>query len=103
MLCLKQHPTALCPPEYMVCFLHRLIAAVRLCWDEGARKISGSVGSEGTAFPPPAHISCSPLGHVSLTVAPVFCLQRPMSPRSSSTMGRWTTLTCRGWGGSSRT
>lgn len=45
---LKQHPTALCPPEYMVCFLHRLITAVRACWDEGNRKSPGSVGSEGT-------------------------------------------------------
>uniref|UniRef100_A0A669CD25 RING-type E3 ubiquitin transferase n=1 Tax=Oreochromis niloticus TaxID=8128 RepID=A0A669CD25_ORENI len=34
----EQHPTALCPPEYMVCFLHRLITAVRGCWDEGHRK-----------------------------------------------------------------
>lgn len=59
----------------MVCFLHRLIAAVRLCWDEGARKISGSVSSEGTAFPPPAHISYTPPDHVSLTVAP--CLLSP--------------------------
>lgn len=75
MFCLEQHPTALCPPEYMVCFLHRLIAAVRLCWDEGARKIPGSVSSEGTAFPPPAHIGQPPLCHVSLTVAP--CLLSP--------------------------
>jgi len=44
----KQHPTALCPPEYMVCFLHRLITAVRACWDEGNRKSAGSLGSEGT-------------------------------------------------------
>uniref|UniRef100_A0A8D3C4Z3 E3 ubiquitin-protein ligase RNF123 n=1 Tax=Scophthalmus maximus TaxID=52904 RepID=A0A8D3C4Z3_SCOMX len=41
-----QHPTALCPPEYMVCFLHRLITAVRTCWDEGNRKNPGSVRSE---------------------------------------------------------
>uniref|UniRef100_A0A669BJ81 RING-type E3 ubiquitin transferase n=1 Tax=Oreochromis niloticus TaxID=8128 RepID=A0A669BJ81_ORENI len=34
----RGHPTALCPPEYMVCFLHRLITAVRGCWDEGHRK-----------------------------------------------------------------
>uniref|UniRef100_A0A3Q1B711 RING-type E3 ubiquitin transferase n=1 Tax=Amphiprion ocellaris TaxID=80972 RepID=A0A3Q1B711_AMPOC len=30
----RGHPTALCPPEYMVCFLHRLITAVRSCWEE---------------------------------------------------------------------
>uniref|UniRef100_A0A8P4KT18 E3 ubiquitin-protein ligase RNF123 n=1 Tax=Dicentrarchus labrax TaxID=13489 RepID=A0A8P4KT18_DICLA len=41
-----QHPTALCPPEYMVCFLHRLITAVRASWDEGNRKSPGSVSSE---------------------------------------------------------
>lgn len=26
--------TMLCPPEYMVCFLHRLISALRYYWDE---------------------------------------------------------------------
>lgn len=44
----EQHPTALCPPEYMVCFLHRLITAVRGCWDEGHRKSPSSVSSDGT-------------------------------------------------------
>uniref|UniRef100_A0A3B4GVD5 E3 ubiquitin-protein ligase RNF123 n=1 Tax=Pundamilia nyererei TaxID=303518 RepID=A0A3B4GVD5_9CICH len=43
----EQHPTALCPPEYMVCFLHRLITAVRGCWDEGHRKSPSSVSSDG--------------------------------------------------------
>uniref|UniRef100_A0A3B4GV13 E3 ubiquitin-protein ligase RNF123-like n=1 Tax=Pundamilia nyererei TaxID=303518 RepID=A0A3B4GV13_9CICH len=38
----RGHPTALCPPEYMVCFLHRLITAVRGCWDEGHRKSPSS-------------------------------------------------------------
>uniref|UniRef100_A0A8D3EDQ9 E3 ubiquitin-protein ligase RNF123 n=1 Tax=Scophthalmus maximus TaxID=52904 RepID=A0A8D3EDQ9_SCOMX len=47
-----QHPTALCPPEYMVCFLHRLITAVRTCWDEGNRKNPGSVRSEEAYVPP---------------------------------------------------
>uniref|UniRef100_A0AAQ6IDT1 RING-type E3 ubiquitin transferase n=1 Tax=Anabas testudineus TaxID=64144 RepID=A0AAQ6IDT1_ANATE len=47
-----QHPTALCPPEYMVCFLHRLITAVRLCWDEGNRKSPGSISSEDAYVPP---------------------------------------------------
>uniref|UniRef100_A0A8P4GNB9 RING-type E3 ubiquitin transferase n=1 Tax=Dicentrarchus labrax TaxID=13489 RepID=A0A8P4GNB9_DICLA len=47
-----QHPTALCPPEYMVCFLHRLITAVRASWDEGNRKSPGSVSSEEAYVPP---------------------------------------------------
>uniref|UniRef100_A0A3Q2Y3J0 E3 ubiquitin-protein ligase RNF123 n=1 Tax=Hippocampus comes TaxID=109280 RepID=A0A3Q2Y3J0_HIPCM len=42
-------PTALCPPEYMLCFLHRLITAVRACWDESCKKSPGSV----SAFVPP--------------------------------------------------
>lgn len=42
-----QHPTALCPPEYMVCFLHRLMAAVRSCWDDSCRKSPGSISAEG--------------------------------------------------------
>uniref|UniRef100_A0AAQ6ABA1 E3 ubiquitin-protein ligase RNF123 n=1 Tax=Amphiprion ocellaris TaxID=80972 RepID=A0AAQ6ABA1_AMPOC len=37
----RGHPTALCPPEYMVCFLHRLITAVRSCWEESSRKTGG--------------------------------------------------------------
>uniref|UniRef100_A0A4W6FF04 RING-type E3 ubiquitin transferase n=1 Tax=Lates calcarifer TaxID=8187 RepID=A0A4W6FF04_LATCA len=48
----RGHPTALCPPEYMVCFLHRLITAVRSCWDEGNRKSPGSVNSEEAYVPP---------------------------------------------------
>ena len=32
-LCLQNMPM-LCPPEYMVCFLHRLISALRHYWDE---------------------------------------------------------------------
>uniref|UniRef100_A0A3Q2V849 RING-type E3 ubiquitin transferase n=1 Tax=Haplochromis burtoni TaxID=8153 RepID=A0A3Q2V849_HAPBU len=47
-----QHPTALCPPEYMVCFLHRLITAVRGCWDEGHRKSPSSVSSDEAYVPP---------------------------------------------------
>ncbi|KAM7401506.1 hypothetical protein PAMP_016815 [Pampus punctatissimus] len=47
-----QHPTALCPPEYMVCFLHRLITAVRSCWDEGNRKSHSSISSEDAYVPP---------------------------------------------------
>lgn len=29
-----QNVPLLCPPEYMVCFLHRLISALRCYWDE---------------------------------------------------------------------
>lgn len=32
-LCLQNMPM-LCPPEYMVCFLHRLLSALRYYWDE---------------------------------------------------------------------
>lgn len=48
----RGHPTALCPPEYMVCFLHRLITAVRSCWDEGQRSSPGSVSSDDAYVPP---------------------------------------------------
>ncbi|XP_030579723.1 E3 ubiquitin-protein ligase RNF123 isoform X2 [Archocentrus centrarchus] len=48
----RGHPTALCPPEYMVCFLHRLITAVRACWDEGHHKSPSSVSSEEAYVPP---------------------------------------------------
>ncbi|XP_018581129.2 E3 ubiquitin-protein ligase RNF123 isoform X1 [Scleropages formosus] len=48
----RGNPTVLCPPEYMVCFLHRLIAAVRSYWDEGKRKIPGTVPSEEAYVPP---------------------------------------------------
>ncbi|KAL7408728.1 hypothetical protein ABVT39_028384 [Epinephelus coioides] len=48
----RGHPTALCPPEYMVCFLHRLITAVRASWDEGSRKTLSSISSEEAYVPP---------------------------------------------------
>ncbi|XP_051977276.1 E3 ubiquitin-protein ligase RNF123-like [Xyrauchen texanus] len=48
----RGNPTVLCPPEYMVCFLHRLIAAIRSYWDEGKRKIPGSISSEDAYVPP---------------------------------------------------
>ncbi|KAM8868482.1 E3 ubiquitin-protein ligase RNF123 isoform 2-T2 [Synchiropus picturatus] len=48
----RGHPTVLCPPEYMVCFLHRLITAVRMCWDEGTRKIPGSTSSDDAYVAP---------------------------------------------------
>ncbi|KAG7493787.1 E3 ubiquitin-protein ligase RNF123 isoform X1 [Solea senegalensis] len=48
----RGHPTALCPPEYMVCFLHRLITAVRSCWNDTHRKSVSSVRSEEAYVPP---------------------------------------------------
>uniref|UniRef100_A0A8C2DT08 E3 ubiquitin-protein ligase RNF123 n=1 Tax=Cyprinus carpio TaxID=7962 RepID=A0A8C2DT08_CYPCA len=39
----RGNPTVLCPPEYMVCFLHRLITAIRSYWDEGKRRSPGSI------------------------------------------------------------
>ncbi|XP_077582387.1 E3 ubiquitin-protein ligase RNF123 isoform X2 [Stigmatopora nigra] len=48
----RGHPTALCPPEYMLCFLHRLIAAVRACWDEASKKSPGSLPSDEAYVPP---------------------------------------------------
>ena len=34
MSCALQNMPMLCPPEYMVSFLHRLISALRYYWDE---------------------------------------------------------------------
>ncbi|MBN3310661.1 RN123 ligase, partial [Amia calva] len=48
----RGNPTVLCPPEYMVCFLHRLIIAVRSYWDEGKRKTPGTISSEEAYVPP---------------------------------------------------
>ncbi|RXM97853.1 E3 ubiquitin-protein ligase RNF123 [Acipenser ruthenus] len=48
----RGNPAVLCPPEYMVCFLHRLIAAVRFYWEESKRKSSGVLGSEEAYVPP---------------------------------------------------
>ncbi|XP_051550030.1 E3 ubiquitin-protein ligase RNF123-like [Myxocyprinus asiaticus] len=48
----RGNPTVLCPPEYMVCFLHRLITAIRSYWDEGKRKSPGSISSEDAYVPP---------------------------------------------------
>ncbi|XP_076850361.1 LOW QUALITY PROTEIN: E3 ubiquitin-protein ligase RNF123-like [Brachyhypopomus gauderio] len=48
----RGNPTVLCPPEYMVCFLHRLITAVRSYWDEGKRKTPGAISSEEAYVPP---------------------------------------------------
>uniref|UniRef100_A0AAY4B0T3 SPRY domain-containing protein n=1 Tax=Denticeps clupeoides TaxID=299321 RepID=A0AAY4B0T3_9TELE len=48
----RANPTVLCPPEYMVCFLHRLITAVRSYWDEGKKKIPDYVNSEEAYVPP---------------------------------------------------
>ncbi|XP_063071315.1 E3 ubiquitin-protein ligase RNF123 [Engraulis encrasicolus] len=49
----RANPTVLCPPEYMVCFLHRLITAVRSYWDEQkSRRPGGNVTSEDAYVPP---------------------------------------------------
>uniref|UniRef100_A0A8C1WWS1 RING-type E3 ubiquitin transferase n=1 Tax=Cyprinus carpio TaxID=7962 RepID=A0A8C1WWS1_CYPCA len=48
----RGNPTVLCPPEYMVCFIHRLITAIRSYWDEGKRKSPGSISSEDAYVPP---------------------------------------------------
>ncbi|XP_053509381.1 E3 ubiquitin-protein ligase RNF123 [Ictalurus furcatus] len=48
----RGNPTVLCPPEYMVCFMHRLITAVRGYWDEGKRKRPGAISSEDAYVPP---------------------------------------------------
>uniref|UniRef100_A0A8C1SAA7 E3 ubiquitin-protein ligase RNF123 n=1 Tax=Cyprinus carpio TaxID=7962 RepID=A0A8C1SAA7_CYPCA len=48
----RGNPTVLCPPEYMVCFLHRLITAIRSYWDEGKRRSPGSISSEDAYVPP---------------------------------------------------
>uniref|UniRef100_A0AAR2IRE2 E3 ubiquitin-protein ligase RNF123 n=1 Tax=Pygocentrus nattereri TaxID=42514 RepID=A0AAR2IRE2_PYGNA len=48
----RGNPTVLCPPEYMVCFMHRLITAVRSYWDEGKRKSTGAISSEEAYVPP---------------------------------------------------
>ncbi|XP_041281582.1 E3 ubiquitin-protein ligase RNF123 isoform X1 [Pyrgilauda ruficollis] len=42
----------LCPPEYMVCFLHRLIAALRYFWDGHKAKTPASLSSEEAYVPP---------------------------------------------------
>ncbi|NWI43957.1 RN123 ligase, partial [Picathartes gymnocephalus] len=44
--------TVLCPPEYMVCFLHRLIAALRFFWDGHKAKIPAALSSEEAYVPP---------------------------------------------------
>ncbi|XP_029455522.1 E3 ubiquitin-protein ligase RNF123 [Rhinatrema bivittatum] len=48
----RGNPTVLCPPEYMVCFLHRLITALRRCWDEFKTKSLTAVYSEDAYVPP---------------------------------------------------
>uniref|UniRef100_A0A4W3GGF2 RING-type E3 ubiquitin transferase n=1 Tax=Callorhinchus milii TaxID=7868 RepID=A0A4W3GGF2_CALMI len=48
----RGNPTILCPPEYMVCFLHRLIAALRSYWDEYRRRNPSAIASEDAFVPP---------------------------------------------------
>uniref|UniRef100_A0A9L0SWQ2 E3 ubiquitin-protein ligase RNF123 n=1 Tax=Equus caballus TaxID=9796 RepID=A0A9L0SWQ2_HORSE len=42
----------LCPPEYMVCFLHRLISALRYYWDEYKASNPSASFSEEAYIPP---------------------------------------------------
>ncbi|XP_019360707.1 PREDICTED: E3 ubiquitin-protein ligase RNF123 isoform X1 [Gavialis gangeticus] len=44
--------TVLCPPEYMVCFLHRLILALRFYWDDHKAKTPAALNSEEAYVPP---------------------------------------------------
>uniref|UniRef100_G3WZ84 E3 ubiquitin-protein ligase RNF123 n=1 Tax=Sarcophilus harrisii TaxID=9305 RepID=G3WZ84_SARHA len=44
--------TVLCPPEYMVCFLHRLITALRYYWDEYKASNPAAAFSEEAYVPP---------------------------------------------------
>ncbi|XP_059679226.1 E3 ubiquitin-protein ligase RNF123 [Gavia stellata] len=44
--------TVLCPPEYMVCFLHRLITALRFFWDGHKTKTPAALSSEEAYVPP---------------------------------------------------
>uniref|UniRef100_A0A8C0GVS8 RING-type E3 ubiquitin transferase n=1 Tax=Chelonoidis abingdonii TaxID=106734 RepID=A0A8C0GVS8_CHEAB len=44
--------TVLCPPEYMVCFLHRLISTLRCYWDGHKAKAPAALSSEEAYVPP---------------------------------------------------
>ncbi|XP_043933716.1 E3 ubiquitin-protein ligase RNF123 isoform X2 [Protopterus annectens] len=48
----RGNPTILCPPEYMVCFTHRLITAVRKYWDEYRSKNTSTLPSSDAYIPP---------------------------------------------------
>ncbi|XP_078270476.1 E3 ubiquitin-protein ligase RNF123 [Rhinoraja longicauda] len=48
----RGNPTILCPPEYMVCFLHRLIVALRSYWDEYRLRNPSAIPSEDAYVPP---------------------------------------------------
>ncbi|XP_043564394.1 E3 ubiquitin-protein ligase RNF123 isoform X1 [Chiloscyllium plagiosum] len=48
----RGNPAILCPPEYMVCFLHRLIAALRSYWDEYRLRNPSAMPSEDAYVPP---------------------------------------------------
>nr|XP_042701285.1 E3 ubiquitin-protein ligase RNF123 isoform X7 [Chrysemys picta bellii] len=43
--------TVLCPPEYMVCFLHRLISTLRCYWDGHKAKAPAALNSEAGPQP----------------------------------------------------
>ncbi|XP_069500288.1 E3 ubiquitin-protein ligase RNF123 isoform X2 [Ambystoma mexicanum] len=48
----RGNPTVLCPPEYMVCFLHRLITALRSYWDEYKIRNTTTLSSNEAYVPP---------------------------------------------------
>ncbi|XP_040263377.1 E3 ubiquitin-protein ligase RNF123 [Bufo bufo] len=48
----RGNPTVLCPPEYMVCFLHRLITALRGCWEDYHSRCPTALCSEDAYVPP---------------------------------------------------
>lgn len=61
-LCLQNTPM-LCPPEYMVCFLHRLISALRFYWDEYKASNPRTSFSEGECGPGPTWQALGRAGH----------------------------------------
>ena len=61
-LCLQNTPM-LCPPEYMVCFLHRLISALRFYWDEYKASKPRTSFSEGECDPGPTWQALGRAGH----------------------------------------
>ncbi|XP_069792976.1 E3 ubiquitin-protein ligase RNF123 isoform X2 [Narcine bancroftii] len=48
----RGNPNILCPPEYMLCFLHRLTAALRSYWDEYRLRNPSAIPSEDAYVPP---------------------------------------------------
>uniref|UniRef100_A0A8C4QLI2 E3 ubiquitin-protein ligase RNF123 n=1 Tax=Eptatretus burgeri TaxID=7764 RepID=A0A8C4QLI2_EPTBU len=48
----KQSPTVLCPPEYLLCFLHRLTRTLREIWLDGATAMPEHMPLEDAYVPP---------------------------------------------------